>query len=93
VAASIFHIAHSDSLGKYLGCPVFHKRPNSVTFCELIDKTMSKLVGWKTKCLSKAGKSNLTLNHYQLILCNAFSYLLWSLPTLIELVENFFGKK
>ena len=65
VAAGIFNITHSDSLGKYLGCPVFQKRPNSTTFSELIDKAMNKLVGWKAKCLSKVGRSVLIQSHLE----------------------------
>jgi len=65
VAAGIFNITHSDSLGKYLGCPVFQKRPNSTTFSELIDKAMNKLVGWKAKCLSKGGRSILIQSHLE----------------------------
>jgi len=45
VAAGIFSITHSDSLGKYLRCPIFQKRPNVATFRELVDKAMTKLVG------------------------------------------------
>jgi len=37
VATGIFNITHSDSLRKYLGCPVFQKRPNLTTFSELIE--------------------------------------------------------
>jgi len=65
MAAGIFNITHSDSLGKYLGCPVFHKRPNTTTFRELIDKTMTKLVGWKAQCLSKAGRTVLIQSHLE----------------------------
>jgi len=65
VAASIFNITHSESLGKYLGCPVFQKRPNVTTFSELIEKAMNKLVGWKAKCLSKAGRIILIQSHLE----------------------------
>ena len=65
MATGIFNITHSESLGKYLGCLVFQKRPNSTTFCELIDKAMIKLVGWKAKCLSKAGRTVLIQSHLE----------------------------
>jgi len=32
LVAGIFSINHSDSLGKYLRCPVFHNRPSRTTF-------------------------------------------------------------
>ena len=65
LAAGIFNITHSDSLGKYLGCPVFQKRPNRTTFSELIEKATKKLVGWKAKCLSKAGRTILIQSHLE----------------------------
>ena len=65
VTTSIFNITHSDSLGKYLGCPVFQNRPKSTTFRDLTDKAMMKLVGRKAKCLSKAGRSVLIQSHLE----------------------------
>ena len=65
LAAGIFNITHSDSLGKYLGCPVFQKRPSRSTFNDLIDKATKKLVGWKAKCLSKAGRTILIQSHLE----------------------------
>jgi len=32
LVAGIFNITHSASLGKYLGCPVFQKKPNQTVF-------------------------------------------------------------
>lgn len=43
-------------LGKYLGIPIFHSRPNRQVFRPIEDKVRSKLAGWKTKFLSKAGR-------------------------------------
>ena len=56
VVSSFFNITHQDSLGKYLGCPVFQGRPTTVTFLDLVTKTSSKLQPWKTKHISKAGR-------------------------------------
>ena len=56
IASSVFNITHQDSLGKYLGCPVFQGRPKSETFLDLVNKTASKLQPWKTKHISKAGR-------------------------------------
>ena len=55
MVAGIFNITHSNSLGKYLGCLVLQKRPNSLTFQELLSKARNKLVRWKANNLSKAG--------------------------------------
>jgi len=65
VAVGIFNITHSDSLGKYLGCLVFHKRPNVASFRELVDKAMTKLVGWKATYLSKVGRAVLIRSHLE----------------------------
>jgi len=56
VVSSVFNITHQDSLGKYLGCPVFQGRPNTATFLDLVNKTASKLQPWKTNHISKAGR-------------------------------------
>ena len=45
LVTGIFNINHSDSLGKYPGCPVFHKKPTRTTFHELINKATAKLEG------------------------------------------------
>ena len=63
--AGIFNITHTESLGKYLGCPVFQKRPSTSTFTDLVDKTMQRLAGWKANCLSKAGRSVLIQSHLE----------------------------
>jgi len=65
VVAGIFNITHSDSLGKYLGCPVFQKRLNTSIFQELVEKAMAKLGGWKANCLSKAGRIVLIQSHLE----------------------------
>jgi len=70
LAAGIFNIIHSDSLGKCLGCPVFQKRPSVVTFQELVDKAMTKLAGWKSNCLSKAGRAVLIQSHLEALLAH-----------------------
>ena len=57
LVAGIFSINHSDSLGKYLVCPVFQKRPNSSTFQDLINRVTTKLIGWKANCVSMAGRA------------------------------------
>ena len=65
LATSIFNITHSDSLGKYLGCPIFQKNPSTVTFQELVDKAMTNLAGWKANCLSKAGRAVFIQSHLE----------------------------
>ena len=61
----IFSINHNDSLGKYLGCPVFQKRPNCSTFQDLTNRATTKLEGWKANCLSKAERAVLIQSHME----------------------------
>ena len=62
---SIRSIPHKDSLGKYLGCPVFQGKPSKTTFQEIISKATFKLAGWKANFLSKAGRSILIQSHLE----------------------------
>jgi ribonuclease HI len=46
----------TDSLGKYLGFPLLHKRQSSSDFHIITERVQAKLAGWKSKLLSPAGK-------------------------------------
>jgi len=61
----IFKIPHRESLGKYLGCPVFQGRPSYSTFQEIINKVTTKLEGWKANYLSEAGRTILIQSHLE----------------------------
>ena len=94
--AGIFNINHSDSLGKYLGCPVFQKRPNRSTFQDLINRAATKLEGWKTNCLSKARRIVLIQSHLESL--PAHTMQCFQLPNTIatqidRLNREFFWKK
>jgi len=96
LVAGIFNITHSDSLGKYLGCPVFQKRPSVATFHALVDKAMTKLAGWKANCLSKAGRAVLIQSHLEAL--PAHTMQCFQLPTTISnnidrVSREFFWKK
>jgi len=67
IVTSIFHIPHRASLGKYLGCPIFQGRPSKTNFKDIIDKATAKLQGWKTNCLSNAGRAILIQSHLESI--------------------------
>ena len=43
-------------LGRYLGFPIIHKGRMGRAFNFILDKVQSKLAGWKTKLLSRAGR-------------------------------------
>jgi len=65
LVARIFNITHSESLGKYLGCPIFQQRINSGLFQPLINKVVRKLDGWKANSLSKASQTVLIQSHLE----------------------------
>jgi len=65
LVAGIFNITHSESLGKYLGCPIFQQRINSSLFQGLINKATTKLDGCKANSLSKAGRTVLIQFHLE----------------------------
>ena len=93
LVAGIFNMSHSDSLGKYLGCPLFEKKPNCTTFQELLKKAMSKLDG---NCLSKAGYTVLIQSHLEAL--SAHTMQCFQLPNMIatqidRLNREFFWKK
>ena len=96
MVAGIFSITHTDSLGKYLGCPVFQKKPNKLIFQELIERTMTKLNGWKANCLSKAGRIVLIQSHIESLPAHTMQcfQLPISITTQIDrLSREFFWKK
>ena len=49
-------ICETNNLGNYLGFPLRHKSRNRNEFQFVIDKVQAKLAGWKTNCLSPAGR-------------------------------------
>ena len=61
--SSLFNISHSESLGKYLGCPVFQGKLTKTTFQDIINKATAKLEGQKANCLSKSGRTIFIQSH------------------------------
>ena len=57
LASGLLNITRSDSLGRYLGCLAFQGRPQASGFHDLVERTMSKLEGWRANCLSKAWRT------------------------------------
>ena len=49
-------INETSNLGKYLGFPILHKGRCRNDFQFVVEKVKAKLVDWKTKCLSPAGR-------------------------------------
>lgn len=56
---SISTIRSTNSLGKYLGFPMFQGRVKKEDFGFIIDKLQNRLASWKNKLLNKAGRSTL----------------------------------
>ena len=46
----------TNNLGRYLGFPIIHKGIVGSAFNFILDKVQSKLAGWKTKLLLRAGR-------------------------------------
>jgi len=65
LVAGIFNINHSNSLAKYLCCPVFQKKATRTTFQGIINKATAKLEGQKVNCLSKASWMVLIQSHLE----------------------------
>ncbi|KAL2902408.1 hypothetical protein RDABS01_027490 [Bienertia sinuspersici] len=53
------NISQTEDLGFYLGMPALHTRVTKATFAHLCEKVDRKLVGWKSKFLSLAGRATL----------------------------------
>lgn len=49
-------IPRTTNLGKYLGFKLRHYGSNMNTHSDLLNKAKDKLVGWRNKCLSRAGR-------------------------------------
>lgn len=49
-------IIATNNLGKYLGFPIIHQGRVGSAFNFIMEKVQSKLIGWKTKLLSRAGR-------------------------------------
>lgn len=49
-------ITKVEDLGKYLGIPAIHGRLRKDTYTGLIERTQTRLAGWKAKTLSLAGR-------------------------------------
>ncbi|KAF7807224.1 ribonuclease H [Senna tora] len=47
----------TNDLGRYLGMPLLHGRVSRSQFAFIMEKVNSRLAGWKTSCLSMAGRT------------------------------------
>lgn len=56
---SIIEFQHTFNIGKYLGFPLLTDRVRKVDFSYIDDRINSRLAGWKTKLLSRAGRVTL----------------------------------
>jgi len=56
---SVLNMTKSEDLGRYLGVPTLHKQVTKETYHGVIDRVEKRLTGWKSKCLSLAGRFTL----------------------------------
>jgi len=55
----VLEMSCTDDLGRYLGVPTLHGQVTRATYQGVIDRVDKQLAGWKSKCLSLAGKGNI----------------------------------
>ncbi|KAM2909038.1 hypothetical protein COP2_048488 [Malus domestica] len=65
----------------YLGVPIFRGKPKRIHFQALVDKAKARLLGWKGKLLSMAGRFQLVQSVYQSLLLHSFS--VYQLPSCV----------
>lgn len=70
------------NFGKYLGFPIFHKKPEKGDFQFLIDNLNNKLAGWKTKFLNMTGRVTLAKSSLANIPNYVMQYI--NLPTSVQ---------
>ena len=56
---NIMEMPQTEDLGRYLGAPTINGRVTKATYQSIIEKVDKRLAGWKTKCLSLAGRATL----------------------------------
>ena len=56
---NILSMKQTDNLGRYLGVPTIHGRVTKNLFQNVVTRVDNRLAGWKTKCLSLAGRITL----------------------------------
>lgn len=64
--ANFFNMNYCTNFGRYLGFPIFDKKPSPADYGFIIDNLTKKLAEWKTKFLTLAGRTTLakaTLNN------------------------------
>ena len=56
---SILEMDSTDDLGKYLGVPTINGRVTRTQYSYILERMEKRLAGWKTSCLSLAGRTTL----------------------------------
>jgi len=56
---NVLNIQQTENFGRYLGVPTITGRVTKSTYQSILDKVANRLAGWKTKCLSLAGRTTL----------------------------------
>lgn len=56
---NVLEMPRTEDLGCYLGVPTIHKKVNRRTYQAMVERIDKHLAGWKSKCLSLAGRLTL----------------------------------
>lgn len=71
----------------YLGVPIFRGCPRATHLQSLADKVRAKLLGWKGKLLSLAGRVQLVQSVVQAMLLHSFMIYKWPLTLLKRVMQ------
>ena len=55
----VLGMSSTEDLGRYLGVPTINGRITKATYRHVVERVERRLAGWKTKCLSLAGRITL----------------------------------
>lgn len=75
LCTQILNIQASQSHGKYLGYPIFHSKPKNTDFKFFLENMKHKLVGWKTRFLTMAGRIVLSKSSLSCIPTHIMQYI------------------
>ena len=56
---NVMTMQHTDDFGRYLGVPAVNSRVTKGLFQPMVTRVENRLVGWRAKCLSLAGRITL----------------------------------
>lgn len=79
--STILNIHAREDFGKYLGFPIFPRKPCNRDFQFIVYNLNNKMVGWKIKFLNMAGRATLAKSYLNIIPTHVMQYI--SIPSKI----------